>query len=124
MGVKPIYDEIESRLRSDSRVPGSYVKDPKASHAPLGAPLGAPSAPLGGGGSPAAPLSGQQAPLNANGFAGAVAEGKPQNVEQFVGRLIYDLGCKITPGKYSTLSQLASQWGSEVRQQNCIPERI
>lgn len=112
--VKPIYDEIESRLKIDSRIPNSYVKDMKA-----------PAAPLGGGslGSPATPVSGQEATLNAPGFAGAVARGKAQDVEQFVGRLIYDLGCKIEKGMYPTVTQLAGQWASEVRQQNCIPER-
>jgi hypothetical protein len=114
--VKPIYDEIESRLRNDARVPNSYVKDPKASS--FGSQQG------GSLGAPAAPLSGQKAELNAQGFAGAVATGKAQDVEAFVGRLIFDLGYKITPGKYSTLSQLAGQWANEVRQQNCVPQRI
>merc|ERR1719401_2320629 len=86
---------------------------------PPGAQSNAPLAPLGGG-SPAAPISGQTAPMDAGGFAGAVASGKDADVQAFVGRLVFHVGCKVAPGKFPALSQLASEWAAQVRGQNCV----
>jgi hypothetical protein len=133
--AKPVLDEIQNRLRNDAKTPGSWVKDPKslAAPKPLGSsssvqPLSPPSTGSAASsaldGSPATPQSGQEAALTAAGFAAAVAKGKPQDVEVFVGRLVYDLGCRTAPGKYSTLRDLASEWAGQVRQQQCIPNRV
>lgn len=135
--VKPIFDEICSRLRRDAQMPGGWV-------APANRPAAAPIAPLGGAASPAtptpplapvgasaasggtraAPLSGQSAPLTAAGFAGVCASEKPTDAQSFVGRLVYDLGCKTAPGRFKDLASLADQWASQAKQQNCVVDRV
>jgi len=131
---RPIFSDIEEQIRNDARVPGAWVKDPKAPRPPSGLSglpgPGALAAPPSGlsGGSPAAPQSGQIAPLNAAGFAAVVAfadaNRKPTEVEAFVGRLVYSLSMRTAAGKYDMLKQLAAEWASQVRQQNCVVARI
>jgi len=134
--VRHIFDDICQRVQRDAQIPGGWIAaaggrsvSPLAPSAPLGSSSSAsatpppPMAPLGGS-RPAAPLSGQSAPLNAAGFAGVCASGKPMDVQAFVGRLLYDLGCKTAPGQYSAQSRLCEQWAQQAKQQNCVEDRV
>jgi len=140
--LRPVYEEIENKLRTDAKIPGGWVKDPKAPAKPVlsglgmgGQPQPPPLAPGGGsayggggGGTRALPKSGQSATLDAPGFAATVAfaeaNSKPTDVEAFVGRLVYSLGLRISSTQYATMRQLAAEWASQVKAQNCVVERI
>lgn len=102
--VRPVYDEMVSKMQSDAQMPGAWLQMPQQS--------------LGG----ASPQSGQAAVLNANGLAGAVASGNPMDVETFIGRVISYLNCSIVDNHRFT--NFVSTWSNATRQQNCDPIRV
>merc|ERR1719491_203212 len=98
--VHNIYQDLLSRISSDSQLPGGWVQGPNAPIAGMGT------------GVRESAVSGQTAALNEKGLAGVCASNKTTDMEMFVGRLAVSLGFHVQ--EYKSLQQLAAGWARRV----------
>jgi hypothetical protein len=97
------FTDIVASIRQESQRPGSWV----GSRLPT---------------VPAVPASGQVAPLDAGGFAGTVAANNPQEVENFIKRVVESLGLQAT--NQQSLTHFSTAWAAMVRQENCQGSKL